>query len=173
MSKELENFVEYIQKAQNEFNVHRQGAFELRCNEITLNVFDKIILLTSRIEKKAKEGELKVNYLNQFQSNIESILLTLPFRGQPNSSFISQQTERWNAQIKESLEQNSLTISQLYEQIEFNFDFFNKIGYFNSNVVAIGANGSGKTTLSNKFKTYLQNNEVVIFAQRILLVPMF
>lgn len=40
-------------------------------------------------------------------------------------------------------------------------------------MVAIGANGSGKTTLSNKFKTYLQNNGVVISAQRILLVPSF
>ena len=173
MSKELENFVEYIQKAQKEFNVHRQGAFELECNEITLNVFDKIISLSSNIENKAKEGELKVNYLNQFQSNIESILSTLPFRGQPNSSFIAHQNEHWKTQTKVNLERNSLTISNLYEQIEFNIDFFNKIGYFDSNVVAIGANGSGKTTLSNKFKTYLQNNGVVISAQRILLVPSF
>jgi len=58
-------------------------------------------------------------------------------------------------------------------KLEFNLDFFEKIGFFNSNVVAIGANGSGKTTLSNKFKTYLQNNGVVISAQRILLVPSF
>ena len=116
---------------------------------------------------------MKVNYLNQFQSNLESILATLPFRGQPNSAFIAHQNEHWKNQIKNNLEQNSLNLSTLYEQIEFNIDFFNKIGYFDSNVVAIGANGSGKTTLSNKFKTYLQNNGVVISAQRILLVPRF
>ena len=173
MSKELTDFVQYIQKAQNEFNSHRQGAFDLGCNSETLESFDKLISLTSSLENKAKQGELKINYLNQFQSNIESILSILPFRGQPNSSFLAHQNEHYKSQIKNSLEQNNTSISSLYNQIEFNIDFFNKIGYFDSNVVAIGANGSGKTTLSNKFKTYLQNNGVVISAQRILLVPSF
>lgn len=173
MSAEFENFIQFIEKAKKELNVHRQGAFELDCNALTLDNIDKVISLTSKLEEKAKQGELKINYLNQFQSNIESILSTLPFRGQPNSSFISHQNAHWKSQIKSNLEQNSLDISALYEQIEFNIDFFNKIGYFDSNVVAIGANGSGKTTLSNKFKTYLQNNGVVISAQRILLVPRF
>lgn len=173
MSEQLDIFIKYIEKAQKELNVHRQGAFELDCNTLTLDNLDKVISLISKLEEKAKQGELKVNYLNQFQSNIESILTTLPFRGHPNSAFIAHQNEHWKMQIKNNLEQNSLNLSALYEQIEFNIDFFNKIGYFDSNVVAIGANGSGKTTLSNKFKTYLQNNGVVISAQRILLVPKF
>lgn len=173
MSKELTDFVEYIQKAKKEFNIHRQGAFDLECNAETLESFDKLISLSSSLEDKANQGELRINYLNQFQSNIESILSTLPFRGQPNASFLSHQNEHYKTQIKRSLEQNNINISSLYNQIEFNIDFFNKIGYFDSNVVAIGANGSGKTTLSNKFKTYLQNNGVVISAQRILLVPSF
>src|SRR5690554_2562752 len=173
MSAEFENFIQFIETAKRDLNVHRQGAFELECNALTLNNIDKVISLTSKLEDKAKQGELKINYLNQFQSNLESILSTLPFRGQPNSSFIAPQNAHWKSQIKSSLEQNSLNVSALYEQIEFNIDFFNKIGYFDSNVVAIGANGSGKTTLSNKFKTYLQYNGVVISAQRILLVPKF
>jgi len=173
MSKELTDFINFIQKAQKELNVHRQGAFDLECSEITLEVLDKLISLSSSLEDKAKQGELKVNYLNQFQSNIESILSTLPFRGQPNASFLTHQNDHYKNEVKRSLEQNSVNISNLYDQIEFNIDFFDKIGYFDSNVVAIGANGSGKTTLSNKFKTYLQNNGVVISAQRILLVPSF
>lgn len=173
MSTEIENFIQFIDTAKRDLNVHRQGAFELECTSLTLDNLDKVISLTSKLEDKAKQGELKINYLNQFQSNLESILSTLPFRGQPNSSFIAHQSEHWKSQIKNSLDQNSLNISSLYEQIEFNIDFFNKIGYFDSNVVAIGANGSGKTTLSNKFKAYLQNNGVVISAQRILLVPKF
>lgn len=173
MSTELNDFTDYIQRAQIELNVHRQGAFELGCNQTTLDIFDKVIILTSSLEDKAKQGELKVNYLNQFQANIESILSTLPFRGQPNSTFIAHQNPHWKESNKQHLEQNISNISVLYDQIEFNIDFFNKIGYFNSNVVAIGANGSGKTTLSNKFKDYLQNNGVVISAQRILLVPSF
>jgi hypothetical protein len=173
MSAEIDNFLQFIDTAKRDLNVHRQGAFELDCNALTLDNIDKVISLTTKLEEKAKHGELKINYLNQFQSNLESILSTLPFRGQPNSSFITHQNEHWKSQIKSNLEQNSLNVSSLYEQIEFNIDFFNKIGYFDSNVVAIGANGSGKTTLSNKFKTYLQNNGVVISAQRILLVPKF
>lgn len=173
MSTELNNFTAFIKQAQKELNVHRQGAFELNCSKTTLDIFDKVIVLTSELEQKANQGELKVNYLNQFQSNVNSILTTLPFRGQPNSSFIAHQNEHWKTTNKNNLEQNSLNISNLYNQIEFNIDFFNKIGYFDSNVVAIGANGSGKTTLSNKFKNYLQNNGVVISAQRILLVPSF
>jgi ABC-type branched-subunit amino acid transport system ATPase component len=173
MNKELTDFIEYIQKAQSELNVHRQGAFDLECSEITLEVLDKLISLSSNLEDKARQGELKINYLNQFKSNIESVLSTLPFRGHPNASFLAHQNDHYKSQVKRSLEQNSINISNLYDQIEFNIDFFDKIGYFDSNVVAIGANGSGKTTLSNKFKTYLQNNGVVISAQRILLVPSF
>lgn len=81
MSTELNNFITFIQQAKKELNLHRQGAFELNCNETTLDIFDKVIVLTSDLEEKATQGELKVNYLNQFQSNVNSILSTLPFRG--------------------------------------------------------------------------------------------
>lgn len=173
MSTELNSFITFIQLAQKELNLHRQGAFDLNCSENTLDILDKVIVLTSQLTEKATQGELKVNYLNQFQSNVNSILDTLPFRGYQDTSFIAHQNEHWKESNKRHLEQNCLNISNLYTQIEFNIDFFNKIGYFDSNVVAIGANGSGKTTLSNKFKSYLQNNGVVISAQRILLVPSF
>lgn len=173
MSAEIENFIQFIETAKTDLNVHRQCSFELNCNALTLDIIDKVISSISKLEDKVKQGELKINYLNQFQSNIESILSTLHFRGQPNSSFLAHQDEQWKSHFKNDIEQNSLNVSVFYEQIEFNIDFFNKIGYFDSNVVAIGANGSGKTTLSNKFKAYLQNNGVVISAQRILLVPNF
>src|SRR5690606_28405993 len=151
----------------------RQGAYELGCSEPTLNILDKVIALTNMLEGKAKVGDLKINYLNQFQANIEGILSNLFFRGHKDTNFIPQQDQNWKDSIKLQIETNSGNISIQYHQIEFNIDFFDKIGYFNNNVVAIGANGSGKTTLSNKFKNYLQNNGVVISAQRILLVPNF
>lgn len=173
MSIDLDNFTIFIQQAKKDLNIHRQGAFELNCDETTLDIFDKVIILTTDLEQKAMQGEVIVNYLNQFQSNINSILQILPFRGHSDVSFIVHQNQHWKETTRKNLEQNSLHISNLYTQIEFNIDFFNKIGYFASNVVAIGANGSGKTTLSNKFKSYLQNNGVVISAQRILLVPNF
>lgn len=173
MGTEINNFVSFIEKAKKELNVYRQISYELECNAFTLDSFDKVISLTAKLEDKVNQGELKINYLNQFQSSIESILSTFPLRGHQNSSFVAHQNKDWKLQMKNNIEQNSSTVANLHEQIEFNIDFFNKIGYFDSNVVAIGANGSGKTTLSNKFKTYLQNNGVVISAQRILLVPSF
>ena len=142
MSTELDNFIAFIKEAQKELNLHRQGAFDLECDESTLDIFDKVIAMTSNLEEKANQGELKVNYLNQFQSNINSILSTLPFRGHPDATFIAHQNEHWKKSNKQHLDQNSLNVSKLYEQIKFNIDFFNKIGYFDSNVVAIGANGS-------------------------------
>ena len=173
MSTELEDFITFIQQARKELNIHRQGAFELGCNEATLNTLDKVIELTTKLEVKATQGDLKVNYLNQFHSNINTILSTLPFRGYQNTSFIEHQNEHWKETNKQHLERSSADILYLHGQAEFNIDFFDKIGYFSSNVVAIGANGSGKTTLSNTFKMYLQNNGVVISAQRVLLVPNF
>ncbi|EPL7677014.1 ABC transporter ATP-binding protein [Elizabethkingia anophelis] len=173
MSTELDNFITFIKEAKKELEINRQAAFELRCSNSTLEIFDKVLSLLPRLEEKTAQGEIKVNYINQFQSNLNNIFSMIPFRGRLDTSFLNNQDEHWKVQTKRNYELNSLEILKQYEQVEFNIDFFNKIGYFDNNVVAIGANGSGKTTLSNKFKTYLQNNGVVISAQRILLVPNF
>lgn len=173
MTQQLQNFLDFISTAKADLNLHRQIAFELGCSEADLDVLDKVIGLSTEIEDKSRQSSYPINYLNQFQSNIDSILGNLPFRGQKDTSFMPVGNDNWSMSVKSQLEQHIPNISRLYKQLEFNIDFFRKIGFFNNNVVAIGANGSGKTTLSNKFKSYLQNNGVVISAQRILLVPSF
>jgi ABC-type cobalamin/Fe3+-siderophores transport system ATPase subunit len=173
MNQQLQNFLNFITTAKADLNLHRQVAFELECSESSLDILDKVIGLSTEIEEKSSQSSYPINYLNQFQSNINSILGNLPFRGQKDTSFMPVGNDNWNLRTKNQLEQQISKISGLYNQLEFNIDFFRKIGFFNNNVVAIGANGSGKTTLSNKFKSYLQNNGVVISAQRILLVPNF
>ena len=173
MNPQLKTFIDFITTSKNDLNLHRQVAFELGCTDSILETFDKTIALSSTLEERALNGDLLVNYLNQFQANLNAILSNLQFRGQKDTSFFSQQNEAWKIQIKTQFEANHLNFVTQYRQLDFNLDFFKKIGFFTSNVVAIGANGSGKTTLSNKFKTYLQNNGVVISAQRILLVPNF
>ena len=173
MDAQLNSFIDFIKTSIDELNKHRKLAYEFECNQSTLDLFDKSIALIKRVENTAIQINLKINYLNQFQSNINNILGILPFRGQTDLNYIEQQTEEWKIAQKDNLDKNSSNIKKLYIQLEFNIDFFEKLGFFNSNVVAIGANGSGKTSLSNKFKNYLQNNGVVISAQRILLVPNF
>lgn len=173
MSAELNSFIQLIENAKKDLDIHRQGAIKLGCNDMTVNAFKEVVALVFILGDEAKQGELKVNYLNQFQSSIEEILSNLPFRGNSDVSFIDYQSEQWKGDIKRHLKQNSLNIYQQCKKIKFNKYFFEKIGYFENNIVAIGANGSGKTSLSNKFKDYLQNNGIVISAQRILLVPNF
>ncbi|OFX47730.1 MAG: ABC transporter ATP-binding protein [Bacteroidetes bacterium GWC2_33_15] len=171
MDLQLKDFLQYIETAKAELNIQRQMAFLLECNVLTLDIIDKSIAISDRIKTIASDKSYKINYLNQYRSNIDSILNAIPLRGQKNPDIVNQQAEDWRKQVKQQFENNTVQVSNLYQQLIFNIDFFDKIGFFNSNVVAIGANGSGKTTLSNKFKTYLQNNGVVISAQRILLVP--
>ncbi len=169
----IEQFLKFIETAKEDLNIHRQISFEIGCSDTTLEIIDKTIALSTILVNKVKNGDFKINDINQFQSHLTNIINTLPFRGNKDANFVNQQNPQWKSQIKLQIDNNTANIINHYHQLEFNLDFFEKIGFFNSNVVAIGANGSGKTTLSNKFKTYLQNNGVVISAQRILLVPSF
>ncbi|NOQ25831.1 MAG: AAA family ATPase [Bacteroidales bacterium] len=171
MDLQLKEFLDYIETAKSDLNNQRQMAFDLECNVITLDIIDKSIALVDEIKSIASSKGYKINYLNQFRSNIDSILSVIPLRGQKDPNIVNRQDENWRKQVRKQFEDNTVQVSNFYQQLIFNIGFFEKIGFFNSNVVAIGANGSGKTTLSNKFKTYLQNNGVVISAQRILLVP--
>ena len=173
MSNALEPFNEFVDKAKRDLNLHREIAFKVNCSDEVLEIFDKIISIAQGLQEKANQGNLKLNYLNQFQSNLNSILNNLQYRHQNDSNFIDNQGDQWKENLRNQIEQRAQNFRNLYAQLDFNLSFFEKIGFFNSNVVVIGANGSGKTTLSNKFKNYLQNNGVVISAQRILLVPNF
>lgn len=62
-------------------------------------------------------------------------------------------------------------IKENINAIRFTIRTFNKLGYLNENLVAIGANGSGKTSLAENIKRYVKTNCVVIGAQKLLLVP--
>lgn len=152
MNQQLQNFLNFISTAKADLNLHRQVAFELDCSENSLDILDKVIGLSTEIEEKSSQSSYPINYLNQFQSNINSMLGNLPFRGQKDTSFMPVGNENWNLRTKNQLEQQIANISNLYNQLEFNIDFFRKIGFFNNNVVAIGANGSGKQLFQTNSK---------------------
>src|SRR5690606_21349216 len=133
---QLQNFLTFISTAKADLNLHRQVAFELECSENSLDILDKVIGLSTEIEDNASRSNYPINYLNQFQSNINSMLGSLPFRGQKDTSFMPANNENWNLNTKRQLEQQISNISRLYNQLEFNIDFFRKIGFFNNNVLA-------------------------------------
>lgn len=60
------------------------------------------------------------------------------------------------------------------EELIETIEFFEQLGYFDKNIVIVGANGSGKTFLANKFKKIISNKTgVVLPAQKILIIPSF
>lgn len=173
MNEQIKQFKDYLKSISTEFEYYLQYAKELDCNDFTIDKIVKAQSIANDINKLVEQGDIKINYLNQFRVNLDGILGTFQYRGNKDFSFVKKQGEQWIIDQKKNTETNSIQISKNISQIEFNLDFFEKIGFFSNNVVAIGANGSGKTTLSNKFKGFLQNNGVVISAQRVLLIPNF
>ncbi|MDN4164452.1 AAA family ATPase [Cytophagales bacterium LB-30] len=164
-----ETFIQFIDTALTQLNQHRQVAFECEVEQTVLDLHDKLIDHCGTIKELVSNTDLSVNYINQFQRDISQALGHFPFRGR-NFNVIQ---EPQKIQIRTNIENQKNAIEQQLNLLVFNLDFFNKLGFFNNNIVAIGANGSGKTSLSNKLKTYIQNNGVVISAQRILFVPTF
>jgi len=69
------------------------------------------------------------------------------------------------------IERNYEVMKSRLEQHRFNISFYEQFGYFNNNVVAVGANGSGKTSLADNLRSSLNNNGLVISAQRVLFIP--
>lgn len=167
MNEQLENFKIFIEKSVLQLNFHKEIALECDVENVEINNYEKVITLTNSLIEISEKHNFSINYINQFTQSVTNFVNNLPFRGQTNLKFI----EYNKSQHKPTIERCLKDINSQYESLLFNIDFFKKINFFTNNVVAIGANGSGKTTLSNKFKTYLQNNGVVISAQRVLLVP--
>jgi len=165
-----ETFLQFIETSLKQLNLHRQIAFECEVDGIILDLHDKVIDHCNLLKDLVGNSELSVNYINQFQNDINQTLNYFPYRQQANLQFIHPQHKE---QYRKTIEDQRSPLEQQLTLLHFNLDFFKKLGFFNNNIVAIGANGSGKTSLSNKLKTYIQNNGVVISAQRILLVPTF
>ncbi|MBV8389005.1 MAG: ATP-binding protein [Mucilaginibacter sp.] len=75
--------------------------------------------------------------------------------------------------ITDSLKNSFNQINEAFEKLSFNLKFFGQLNFFDNNIVAVGANGSGKTSLADNLRTNLNNNGLVISAQRVLFIPGF
>lgn len=142
---------------------------ELLVSEDTIKVHDRLINHFKRIQDLLITNSIPINYINQFHTEIAEILQLLPYANYQ----ISQLHEVQYGQVKSSIEAFTPRIEEKIELIEFNFTFFEKLGFLRENIIAVGANGSGKTTLSDSLKKHLPKNGVVISAQKILIIPTF
>jgi len=164
-----EIFFEFLEDCLKQLYHHRQIAVNCNVEARTIGLNDKIIEHCEVLKVIAKNTELSINYINQFQGDVNQALNYFPYRLFTNLEI--QEDQKPGA--KKNIESHSDNIELALIQLQFNLSFFQKLGFLNKSIVAIGANGSGKTSLSNGLKKYLPQNGVVISAQRILIVPTF
>lgn len=124
---------------------------------------DLIKLLSSLIEDIDKD-KIKLNYYTVFVEQIT----------EANMSIISLLSYISSRKDENIIRLTSNDIVQKYEKLNETIYFFEQLGYFDKNIVIVGANGSGKTFLANKFKEIISNKTgVVLPAQKILIIPSF
>jgi hypothetical protein len=76
-----EIFIQFIDSALTQLNQHRQVAFECEVEQSVLDLHDKLIDHCGTIKELVSKTELSVNYINQFQRDINQALGHFPFRG--------------------------------------------------------------------------------------------
>jgi ABC-type dipeptide/oligopeptide/nickel transport system ATPase component len=159
----------YIETSIRQVDNQKQLSIQFEVSTETIELHDKVINHFIKIRSLLETNKLSINYINHFQNEIDYTLDLFPYRNykinqlQPNLFEIAKkQIETHNRDVKNQL-----------ERVNFNFNFFEKLGFLKDNIVAVGANGSGKTSLSNGLKNYLPQNGVVISAQKVLIIPTF
>ena len=167
---EKSNFLTLIKVSIEQLILHRNISEECDVNEHIIGLHDKIISHFRILGRLVSETELLPNYINQFTNDVNQTLNSFPYRQSQDLDILQNNNK---LSIKNNIEKQILPIEKQLELLEFNLNFFQKLNFFNNNIVAIGANGSGKTTLSNDLKKYLPKNGVVISAQKVLIIPTF
>lgn len=161
---------ELLNKLSEYLTIHKEIYQKLGIDEGKLIIFDKLNRVVEKIKLQISR-DIDNSYLKLYENQISQITGYLPFKSYTDSNFVEPQDIEWKKMQKDSFNNYYDTLGLLIGSIDFQIDFFNKIGDLNSNIVLIGANGSGKTSLADKLKSYLNNNGIVISAQRILNLP--
>ncbi len=167
---EKETFLRNIDTALSKLNLHKEISGYCEVDEIMIGLHDEVIEYFNSVKELVAQKDLTINYIKQFQNEIDETLNLFPYRQQQSISFIQEHNKD---AVKNNIERQILPIEKQLKLLQFNIDFFGKLNFFSSNIVAVGANGSGKTTLSNDLKKYLPNTGVVISAQKVLIIPTF
>ncbi len=167
----LENINKIIEQINEAIKQHIEIARLLEIEKDKITFYKEVEKICEDIKERLSKNNIKDNYLNQINQNLQNLYNQFPFRNHANLEPFKQPHNKipYLQQLERTLEPFSANLKQL----QFNFDFFNKLNFFSENIVAIGANGSGKTSLANHLKGYLQNNGIIVSAQRVLNIPQF
>ena len=167
---EQKEFVELLKHLSHKIILHIKIAHYLNCISNVNDIFEKIHNHIDNLYNHLIKNQIPNNYLMQFGSEAQQLLSLFNFNDFNDVYLLSDDLKYIT---KQNFEDQLKQYDSIYKQVTFNLDFFSKLNFFQSNIVAIGANGSGKTTLSYKLRNYLPNNGVVISAQKILVIPTF
>ncbi len=165
-----ETLIYFIENSIKQIQFHKQILTECEVDVLMLELHDKTSFAFETVKKIVTERNVAVNYIQQFHNDLSLTLNSFSYRQYNDLSFIQPHNKE---DIKKNIENQIIPLEKQLKQVNFNLDFFRKLNFFSSNIVAVGANGSGKTTLSNEFKKYLPNTGIVISAQKVLIIPTF
>ena len=176
LKERLDNLRQLANKLLQSLESHYKIADMLSIN-CDLAVYNEIMNIVKSIIKKIDTVEsdqtiISINYINQFYQQFNALYNQLPYRTM-EAQIMDQVNNNIISGVPKNIENSIDNLKKQHEQLEFNFNLFDKFGFFSDNIVIIGANGSGKTSLANLLKRYLGNNGIVISAQRILKIPTF
>lgn len=149
---------------------HRDALEQISDDNRISGTHNKLIELLESTKTQLNNSDPTHNYISLFKKLITSTIshstsdnIAINYLSNPNHQ--EAQDNFTNEKIS--------TLELITNEFIFNLDFFQKLGFFKQNIVAVGANGSGKTSLSNSLKSHLSENGIVITAQKVLLIPTF
>ncbi|MCA6079748.1 MAG: hypothetical protein LE169_02495 [Endomicrobium sp.] len=92
-----------------------------------IDLYDEIISYCSQIKDAISnvKATIKINYLNQFHSDINQILVIFPYINQQSLGFIQGDKKK----IKQQIESNAKCLLERLKLLQFNLDFFKKLNF--------------------------------------------
>lgn len=149
---------------------HRDTLQQLADDKRIIGTHNKLIELLESTKTQLNNSDPTHNYTSLFKKLITS---AISHSTSDNIDINHLSNPNHQEALTNFIDERISTLKLITNQFTFNLDFFQKLGFFNQNIVAIGANGSGKTSLSNSLKSHLSDNGIVISAQKVLLIPTF
>lgn len=121
MKEHLETFESSVQNVIESVSVNIEVANY--CEEVDsyVNTLSNVISLGERVIFLARDYDLKVNYLNQFNSTFKKILGSLPYNGQGAAQFACEQDK---SLIRKQIANHEPSLKNLASTLDFEIGFF-------------------------------------------------
>ncbi|GFD93108.1 ABC transporter ATP-binding protein [Alteromonas sp. KUL154] len=164
-----EKIVNLISEKQNEITTIKEKFKSFSFKEEIISDFYKELVFTHKylldINNELSEDIIPQIFYSKIHNNISAINTRNLFNTVNNSHYVFNEET-----LKSYCTHNPLNSIRAF----VTYKFYKDLGFFNENIVVVGANGSGKSTLANNLKTIIDERDgIVIPAQKLLILPTF